>query len=58
MDKLVKTDNTDCKRVLHPSIQSAMELARAKIDHYRAYAESSSLYRIAMGIIILTDVPL
>ncbi|KAJ6617747.1 hypothetical protein B0H10DRAFT_1796816, partial [Mycena sp. CBHHK59/15] len=37
------------KRALHPSIKSALKLAKATLNKYYSHTDSSNIYRIAMG---------
>ena len=53
MDILSNTLNPDSKATYHPSILAAMKLARMKMDRYYSLTDSSSTYRIAMGMCLL-----
>ncbi|KAJ6632134.1 hypothetical protein B0H10DRAFT_1770866, partial [Mycena sp. CBHHK59/15] len=37
------------KHALHPSIKSALKLAKATLNKYYSHTDSSNIYRIAMG---------
>ena len=48
MDKITALLNS--KKKIHPAIAAALILARKKMDRYYSLTDSSSLYRIAMGV--------
>jgi hypothetical protein len=49
MDKLDSHLNPNTKNPYHPAIQTAMKLARKKINRYYSMTDLVSAYRIAMG---------
>ncbi|KAF8137852.1 hypothetical protein K438DRAFT_1486444, partial [Mycena galopus ATCC 62051] len=48
---IVNTSRTSgpAKRTLHPSILSALQLAKSTLNKYYSHTDSSNVYRIAMG---------
>jgi len=52
MDRLDNTLNPSTKTAYHPAILAAMVLARKKINRYYSMTDISSVYRIAMGMLL------
>ena len=53
MDKLDGHLNPRTKKQYHPAIRAAIRLARKKINRYYSLTDLSSVYRIAMGNLII-----
>ena len=52
MDKLENKMNKQSKQPLHPTVISAMKLAKNKMDRYWKITDLSNVYRIAMGMLL------
>jgi hypothetical protein len=55
MDRLHSTLNPQTKKQYHPSILVDMKLAQKKLNHYYSKTDHSSLYRIAMGNVAVSN---
>ena len=53
MDWLHKTLNPQTKKMCHPSILISMKLAQKKMNQYYSKTDLSSVYRIAMGDVMV-----